>query len=85
MTPNTQVLEIRAAEQRRRLRSSVEELKGKLQRKLDVKTNAREYLIPASAALAVTGLAMGYVLASIGFHMAEKRPQLEEDIRNHFL
>ena len=60
-----QVLEMKAAEQRLHLHRSVGELKTAVRQKLDVKANAREYLIPASAGAAVLGLALGYVLSGI--------------------
>ena len=60
-----QVLEMKAAEQRVQLHRSVGELKSAVKQKLDVKANAREYILPASAGLAVIGLALGYVLAGI--------------------
>ena len=56
----TYTLELRAADQRRRLHSSVTELRAKMQEKLDVKRNARQYLVPASAAGALLGLLFGY-------------------------
>lgn len=60
-----QVLEMKAAEQRLQLHRSVGELKSAVRQKLDVKANAREYIIPASAGAAVLGLALGYVLTGI--------------------
>jgi hypothetical protein len=60
-----QVLEMKAAEQRLQLHRSVSELRSAVKQKLDVKANAREYIIPASAGAAVLGLALGYVLTGI--------------------
>ena len=60
-----QVLEMKAAEQRLQLHRSVSELRSAVKQKLDVKANAREYIIPASATAAVLGLAVGYVLTGI--------------------
>jgi hypothetical protein len=60
-----QVLEMKAAEQRLQLHRSVSELRSAVKQKLDVKANAREYIIPASAGATVLGLALGYVLAGI--------------------
>jgi hypothetical protein len=60
-----QVLEMKAAEQRLNLHRSVSELRSAVKQKLDVKANAREYIIPASAGAAVLGLALGYVLSGI--------------------
>jgi hypothetical protein len=60
-----QVLEMKAAEQRLQLHKSVGELKSAVREKLDVKANAREYIIPASAGAGIVGLALGYVLMGI--------------------
>ena len=56
----TDRLELRAADQRRRLHSSVTELRSKVHERLDVKRNAREYLVPASGVGALLGLLLGY-------------------------
>jgi hypothetical protein len=56
----TDILELRAAEQRRRLHNSVAELKSQVRETLDVKRAAREYLAPASAIAALVGLVLGY-------------------------
>jgi len=61
----TDILEIKAAEQRRRLHNSVSELRYQVREKLDVRRNARHYLWPATAVLAVVGLVMGYNTAGI--------------------
>ena len=55
-----EILEERAAEQRRQLHNSVSDLRGALRERLDVKRNAREYLLPASGIAALLGLALGY-------------------------
>lgn len=60
-----QLLEIRAAEQRRQLHGTVEELRESLRHRLDVKENARQYLVPASGVLAVLGLVAGYTLTGM--------------------
>jgi hypothetical protein len=64
-----EVLEQRAAEQRRRLHETVTELRttvrGTVREKLDVKRNAREYMLPASAALGLIGLVFGYGFAGM--------------------
>jgi hypothetical protein len=62
MAEVAQNLEMEAAEQRRRLHESVSELRGAVKSKLDVKANAREYLMPASVILAGIGLIIGYGL-----------------------
>jgi len=56
----TDTLELRAADQRRRLHSSVTELRSKVHERLDIKRNAREYLVPASGVGALLGLLLGY-------------------------
>ena len=61
----TDVLEHRAAEQRRRLHNSVSELRDRVREKFDVRRNARRYLWPATAVLGVVGLVMGYSTAGI--------------------
>ena len=66
---SSEVLEQRAAEQRRRLHNTVSELRttvrGTVREKLDVKTNAREYMLPASATLVLIGLVFGYGFAGM--------------------
>jgi ornithine cyclodeaminase/alanine dehydrogenase-like protein (mu-crystallin family) len=58
---------MKAAEQRLQLHRTVGELKTAVRQKLDVKANAREYIIPASFGLAVLGLAAGYVLTGVAY------------------
>ncbi len=60
-----EILENRAAEQRRRIHETVLELRGQVEEKLDVRRQAREYVWPASGVAAVTGLVFGWGLASI--------------------
>jgi hypothetical protein len=55
-----EILEVRAAEQRRELHGSVEELREVLRRRLDIKANARKHLLPAAGLMAVVGLGIGY-------------------------
>jgi hypothetical protein len=59
-----EILEVRAAEQRRELHGSVEELREVLRRRLDVKANARKHLLPAAGLMAVVGLGIGYGVTS---------------------
>jgi hypothetical protein len=54
------VLEERAADQRRQLHNAVVELKSNLRESLDIRRNARQYLLPAAGAAAVLGLVLGY-------------------------
>lgn len=63
------ILEQRAAEQRRRLHNSVSELRNsvreRVRERLDVKRNARQYLWPATGALSLIALVMGYGVAGM--------------------
>jgi hypothetical protein len=58
------VLEVRAADQRRQLHNSVVELRSTLRaeirERLDVRKTARGYLPQAAGAVALMGLVMGY-------------------------
>jgi hypothetical protein len=60
-----EILEERAAQQRRQLHNSVNALRATLRERLDVKKNAREYLLPASGAVALVGLAIGWGIGGI--------------------
>jgi len=62
-----ELLEQRAAEQRRQIHNSVNDLRGALREKLDVKHNAREHLLPASGIAAFLGVAIGYGIAGLFF------------------
>ena len=59
------VLEERAADQRRQLHNTVVELKSSLRERLDIRRNAREYLLPAAGAAGFFGLVLGYGLTAI--------------------
>jgi hypothetical protein len=68
----TDALELQAAEQRKRLHRSVQELRGQihdrsieLREKLDVKKNAREHFWPAAGGAALFGLLFGYGVAAV--------------------
>jgi hypothetical protein len=58
-------LEMRAADQRRRLHSSVVELRTKMKEKLDVKEAARRYVPALSGAAALFGVLLGYGLTGM--------------------
>ena len=58
-------LELRAAEERRKLQHTMVELKSTVRETLDVKRAAREYVKPASAVVAVLGLVFGYAFAGM--------------------
>ena len=60
-----EILEERAAQQRRSLHNSVNMLRATLRERLDIKKNAREYLLPASGAAALVGLALGWGIGGI--------------------
>ncbi|HEY6251212.1 MAG TPA: hypothetical protein VI685_14735 [Candidatus Angelobacter sp.] len=59
------LLEKRAAEQRRQLHETVSELRQTVKEKLDVKRNVREHLWPAAGIMALLGLALGYTITGI--------------------
>ncbi len=59
------VLEKRAAEQRRQLHNSVIELRESVRERLDVKRNVREHIWAAAGGLAVVGLVLGYAVTGI--------------------
>jgi hypothetical protein len=59
------LLEKRAADQRRELHNSVIELRQTVKEKLDVRRNLRDYVWPAAGVMAVIGLVLGYAVAGI--------------------
>jgi len=65
----TEILEERAAEQRRRLHNTVSEMRSTVREKMDVRRNAehysREYFAQAAAAAGALGLAFGWTLGGI--------------------
>ena len=61
----THELELRAADQRRHLHSSVHELKDHVRDSLDVKKNVRDHVLLASGVAAVVAVAVGYSVAGI--------------------
>ena len=65
MTLPTHELELRAADQRRRLHASVHELKDHLRDSLDVKKNARDHVLLASGVAAALAAAVGYGVAGM--------------------
>ncbi len=64
-TPPTDILELRAVEQRRQLHDSVAALRTQMRQKMDVKENAREYVWPASGVVGLIGLVLGYAISGI--------------------
>jgi len=59
------VLEKRAADQRRHLHNTVVELRQSVKERLDVKRNLRENLGVASGIMGIIGLIAGYALAGV--------------------
>ena len=59
------VLEKRAADQRRNLHSSVVELRQSVREKMDVKRNVRNHLGPAAGTLAFLGMLLGYAVTGV--------------------
>jgi hypothetical protein len=58
-----EILEKRAAEQRRQIHETVLDLRGRLKERLDVKRNVRDRLGPVAGGMALLGLAIGYAFA----------------------
>ena len=58
-------LEVRAADERRRLHSTVTELKDRVRERLDVKRAAREYIGVASGVAAIAAMMVGYGLTGL--------------------
>lgn len=65
----TDVLEQRAAEQRRRLHNTVAEMRSTVREKMDVRKNvdhySRQYFPQAVAAVGTVGLAVGWALGGM--------------------
>ena len=61
-------LELKAADERRRLHTSVEELRTRLRDKVDVRKNAREHMAMACGVAVLFGLTIGYSLTGIFTH-----------------
>lgn len=58
-------LELRAADERRRLQNSVTELKSRVRENLDVTKAARKHVWWAGAGLAAVGLLSGYAITGL--------------------
>jgi len=61
-------LRLRAVDERRRLQSSVIELRSRIRENLDVKKNAREHVWLASGILATVGMLSGYAITGLFTH-----------------
>ncbi len=59
------ILEQRAADQRRRLHNSVTEIRTQVRERLDYRRLAREYVVPAAGVAALVGLIFGHSFAGI--------------------
>jgi hypothetical protein len=61
-------LELKAADERRRLHDSIEELRCQVRDKLDVSKHAREHLGLACSLAAVASMATGYAFGGMFVH-----------------
>jgi hypothetical protein len=59
------VLEKQAADERRQLHNSVQELRESVHDRLDVKRNVRNHLGTVCGVMAVAGLALGYTVTGV--------------------
>jgi hypothetical protein len=59
------ILEVRAAEERRRIHQRVLELREQVEEKLDVRRQAAAYVWPASGVAAMVALVVGWGLGGI--------------------
>ena len=59
------ILQKRAAEQRRQIHNSVVELRQSVKDKLDVKRNVYEHWWPVASAVTLLGIILGYSIAGI--------------------
>ena len=60
-----EVLEALAAEQRRQLQNSVQDLRSVVRERLDVKRNVRRHFLPAAGVIGLAGLVVGYSVTGI--------------------
>jgi hypothetical protein len=60
-----EILEARAAEQRRRLHDSLQDLRGAVRERLDVRRNVRQHFLPVAGVAGMVGLVFGYRFAGI--------------------
>ena len=65
MTTPTEILEVRAAEQRKRLHNSVSELRAQVRETFDPNKAARRYFRPLAGAAAAFAFLVGYGVAGI--------------------
>ena len=81
ITDSSEALELRAIQQRKQLQSSMQDLKTAIRHKIDVRANAREFLVPASAVAFLFSLAAGYTLVDMGVR-AKRRMSGRNSFRN---
>ena len=67
------ILEMKAVEQRQRLHETFSELRSGVRHKLDVKSQAREYVWQATAVGTLLSLAFGYTAGSL-FRRSLRKP-----------
>ena len=60
-----EVLEARAAEQRRQLHNAVQDLRAAVRERLDLKRNIRQHFLPAAGVVGLAGLVLGYSVTGI--------------------
>lgn len=72
-TVPTDILELQAAEQRKRIHESVLTLRQQVHEKLDVRKKAQEYVWPAAGVAALLGLALGYGATGVFTDRPRKR------------
>ena len=59
------ILQMRAVEQRRRIHTTVHELRDAVRERLDVRRSARRHLLPAVGVVAVCGGLVGYAFGGL--------------------
>jgi hypothetical protein len=60
-----EVLEARAAEQRRQLHNSVQNLRSAVRDRMDLKRNVRQHFLPAAGLVGLAGLVFGYSITGL--------------------
>lgn len=60
-----EILEARAAEQRRRLHDSLQELRGTVRERIDIRRNVRQHFLPVAGVAGMVGLLFGYSFGGI--------------------
>jgi hypothetical protein len=60
-----EILEARAAEQRRRLHDSLQKLRGTVRERIDIRRNVRQHFLPVASIAGMVGLLFGYSFGGI--------------------